>query len=249
MSSLKTESCCTVLTTILCFTTECNGLTYLYHYDRKTASKIMTSSSWTRAIMLRDPKERFLSAYLDKVVRSLITYLLDGEVCSRRCCNSAKNSPHPNSLNQQVSNAHFTKSKCCPTRRDCVSSKTNFSDFFTLATRCENEHWSPQSRRIDAKYWPYMNFVGHMDSAADFAERLLRHIGAWEEFGATGWGLHGNESIFLPHQKAKHATSAKDRMKSYYTPELERAVDDYCHLDYLVPYMNMTRRSLFQQNE
>lgn len=130
-----------------------------------------------------------------------------------------------------------------------MSSKTNFSDFLNLARRCENEHWSPQNRRIDAKYWPYMNFVGHMDSAAEFAERLLRHVGAWEEFGATGWGPNGNESIFLPHQKAKHATSAKDRMKNYYTPDLERAVDDYCYLDYLVPYMNMTKRTLFDENE
>jgi Sulfotransferase family len=51
---------------------ESNGLKYLYHYDRVTASTMMTSPEWTRAIVVRDPKERFLSAYLDKIVRTLV---------------------------------------------------------------------------------------------------------------------------------------------------------------------------------
>jgi Sulfotransferase family len=49
---------------------EVNGLKYLYHYDRVTASEMMTSPEWTRAIITRDSKERFLSAYLDKVVQN-----------------------------------------------------------------------------------------------------------------------------------------------------------------------------------
>jgi Sulfotransferase family len=51
---------------------ESNGLKYLYHYDRVTASTMMTSPEWTRAIIVRDPKERFLSAYLDKIVRAIV---------------------------------------------------------------------------------------------------------------------------------------------------------------------------------
>jgi hypothetical protein len=50
---------------------ESNGLKYLYQYDRVTASEMMSSPEWTRAIVVRCPKERFLSAYLDKVVREL----------------------------------------------------------------------------------------------------------------------------------------------------------------------------------
>jgi hypothetical protein len=48
---------------------EVNGLRYLYHYNRTAASHMMTAPDWTRAIFVRDPKTRFLSAYLDKVVR------------------------------------------------------------------------------------------------------------------------------------------------------------------------------------
>jgi hypothetical protein len=47
-----------------------NGLVYLSHYNTSRATEIMNDPSYTKAIFLRDPKERFLSAYLDKVVRS-----------------------------------------------------------------------------------------------------------------------------------------------------------------------------------
>lgn len=45
-----------------------NGLQYLYHYPPSQALKMMTSKhdNWTRAIFVREPLERLLSAYLDK---------------------------------------------------------------------------------------------------------------------------------------------------------------------------------------
>jgi len=42
---------------------ETNGLTYLHHYDLETANKMMTDPTWTRAIFVRDPKDRFFSAF------------------------------------------------------------------------------------------------------------------------------------------------------------------------------------------
>lgn len=47
---------------------ETNGLKYLYDFPIKRANEIMTSPEWTRAIFVRDPKERLVSAYLDKGV-------------------------------------------------------------------------------------------------------------------------------------------------------------------------------------
>ena len=35
-------------------------------------SHIMQAEDWTRAIFVRDPKERFLSAYLDKAVEEML---------------------------------------------------------------------------------------------------------------------------------------------------------------------------------
>lgn len=43
-----------------------NGLRYLYDYPIVEANIMMTSPNWTRAMFVRDPKERFISAFLDK---------------------------------------------------------------------------------------------------------------------------------------------------------------------------------------
>jgi hypothetical protein len=47
-----------------------NGLTLLRHLPLSEATNIMTNTSWIRAIFMREPKERILSAYLDKVKRT-----------------------------------------------------------------------------------------------------------------------------------------------------------------------------------
>ena len=44
-----------------------NGLKYLHAFSPRDATNMMRDPSWTRAIFLREPKQRFLSAYLDKV--------------------------------------------------------------------------------------------------------------------------------------------------------------------------------------
>jgi hypothetical protein len=119
---------------------------------------------------------------------------------------------------------------------------------------------------MEAKYWPYINFVGHMETVAADAERLLRHVGGdegWNKYGATGWGnddcqdcaifqksssnKSGNKVSTTSHAVlgAHHATAARDRLKSYYTPELERRVDEFCFGDYHVPTLNLTRTRIF----
>ena len=59
-----------------------NGLDYLNDYSTKQITLMMTSPEWTRAIFVRDPKERFLSAYLDKVRRK------DGMYVKHHCCSA-----------------------------------------------------------------------------------------------------------------------------------------------------------------
>jgi hypothetical protein len=107
-----------------------------------------------------------------------------------------------------------------------------------------------------------------MDTVAGDAERLLRRIGGedcWNKYGATGWGkekpenekdeettittlLDQDHAIFVSTSTgigAGHATDAKDRLKMYYTPELERQVDLYCMSDYHVPLLNLTKRDIY----
>jgi hypothetical protein len=107
---------------------------------------------------------------------------------------------------------------------------------------------------MEPKFWPCINFVGYMDTVAADAERLLRHVGGddcWQKYGATGWGKTGKvvgAAIFASTSTGigtRHATAAKDRLKMYYTPELERQVDQYCLGDYHVPVLNLTKREIY----
>jgi hypothetical protein len=193
-----------------------NGLKYLYDYDRDTASHMMTSPEYTRAIFVREPKERLLSAYLDK----------------------------------GVSNPSFVEGKCCKYTRTCGQvARESLSNFLDMMQTCEDGHWRPQNRRMEAKYWPYINFVGRMETLADDAKKLLTHVGAWDRFGKSGWGEHGNVSIFGTKAGGAgrtHATNARERLRVYYnTSELERNVDFYYAGDYANPVLNFTKLHLY----
>lgn len=194
---------------------EINGLRYLYDYDRETASHMMTSPEWTRAIFVREPKERFLSAYLDKAFHET-----------------------------------FIKKACCPTSGVCVSGARNSPQgFLDLIKRCSNPHWSPQTSRMEEKYWPYINFVGRMEHLEEDARRLLEKIGAWDEFGASGWGDDGSSSLFQSRSGGRmHATDARKKLQSYISPELEEELDDFYRKDYLNPVFHFNCLKVHNSN-
>lgn len=141
-----------------------NGLTYLYHLTLDEASTIINDKAWTKAIFVRDPLVRFLSAYIDKIVRHNSRY------------------PHAEGI--------------------------SFPEFVTLVeSGFRDVHWNPQCHLIDCPKWlPAMDFIGSFEEVATDTERLLRKIGAWEEFGATGWG-NGSHAIFQGTKNAVHASN------------------------------------------
>lgn len=57
-----------------------NGLKYLAQFPMRTVKHMLTSPDWTRAIFVRDPKERVLSSYLDKALHE------NGTHVKRKCC-------------------------------------------------------------------------------------------------------------------------------------------------------------------
>jgi hypothetical protein len=191
---------------------ELNGLKYLYDYNRTVASYMMIANDWTRAIFVRDPKERFLSAYLDKV----------------------------------VDNKDFFRKQCCLFTGACVApARESLQGFFDAVQTCEDAHWKPQHRRMESKYWRYVNFVGHMETTSQDAEHLLKMIGAWKLYGQSGWGRSGNLSIFKTSAGGagrEHATNAKERFAAFYTPSLERQVELYYSGDYANSVMNLTTK-------
>jgi hypothetical protein len=101
---------------------------------------------------------------------------------------------------------------------------------------------------MDEKYWQTINFVGNVETAADDARRLLQKIGAWEEFGATGWGESGTESIFQAAAGGagrQHATDARKKLRSYMTPELQKKIEKFYDDDYNNQVMNLTKIAIF----
>ena len=191
---------------------ERNQLRYLYHYNLSYASHIMTAPDWTRAIFVRDPKERFLSAYLDKGVED--TLFLD------TCCNRLR----------QI--------YCDPTPPALPA-------FLKAIQECKDSHWDPQSERMEAKYWPYINFVGHMQTVQEDAKVLLQRLHVWEHFGLTGWGKSQNAQIFTSEDGVHHANHAKSKMQEYLYPALELQVEDYYKEDYGSPWLNLSASRKF----
>lgn len=185
-----------------------NGLKYLYQYSLEDANAMLTDPTWTKAIFVREPKERFISAYLDKA----------------------------------VSNTYYVQTKCCPVSGDCaLLAKESPSNFFALTQWCDDSHWQPQTRRLPEKFWKYIDFVGYMDKIATDAEQLLRKIGAWHPYGTTGWGKHGNATIFSTTAGREHATQARKKLQQYLTPTLETQLEEYYARDYSNPHLNFTR--------
>ena len=161
-----------------------NGLTYLYHYNVEDALHIMTSDEWTRAIFVRHPIDRIISAYLDKVV--------------------AKS-------NSEEQNTTYFSKRCCPSDNMCSRiAQNSFQDFLHMAYWCPDPHWKSQSTIMDAKFWPFINFVGHLSTAQADAKALLQRLGAWETYGATGWGADESEPIFASKTAIRHKTNPKD---------------------------------------
>lgn len=80
--------------------------------------------------------------------------------------------------------------------------------------------------------------------AAD-AQRLLRRIGAWEEYGAYGWP----GAVFAGDATVRHATHAGDRMAHYYTTTaIEVAAEAWVHRDYELSVLQlMPRRKIVNE--
>jgi len=198
---------------------ETNGLKYLYDFDRERATEMMTSPEWTRALFVRDPKVRFLSAYLDKV----------------------------------MGHATYLRDKCCYYTGKCVhQARESLEGFLQVARFCADAHWQPQSRRMEQKYWPYINFVGHLETMAEDTKRLLEMVGAWDSYGASGWGDNGDEFVFQAKRGGvgrKHATDARKKLRQYMSPELEIQIDQFYADDYIIDKLGLEKLDVFGPNK
>jgi len=200
------------------------GLVRLHEYAPNKAEQMFLSDVWTRAVFVRDPKERVLSAYLNKIHK--VQFL------QQNCCRR-KNKTVQNLLQCHVENV---------TKLDL-----SFADFVQyIVPGCPNYHWIPQSHLLRKSEWKKMNFVGNFDRIEADGRRLLERIRAWESYGEKGWH---DGSIFHGGPVSSMYTGANGRLRQYYTSELEKRVEAFYQDDYNLPVFNLSRYKIFTEEK
>ncbi|KAL7516409.1 hypothetical protein ACHAWX_001430 [Stephanocyclus meneghinianus] len=100
---------------------------------------------------------------------------------------------------------------------------------------CPDKHWSPITQwRMERKFYPRLNFIGHLETAQWDIRRLLDklHPRAWEEYGLSGWGSNRNESMFTSASTVLHAKGTENYLNDFYNEEIERRVEKIYADDY-----------------
>lgn len=195
-----------------------NRLPYLKKYNISYANHMMfDEKEWTRAIFVRNPHERLLSAYLDKGVGTNFTEV------RRICC------PR--------------KRACMPPEADSFE---DFVTLLERSCLQRDKHWAPQISRIRSDYWAHVNFVGYMESFQEDLERLLRKVNATASDlpslssvlddphdGGGDAAAAGNDA------SRRHATDSRRKMKKFYTSKklFDRVTKMY-RTDYDNPHVN-----------
>ena len=86
---------------------------------------------------------------------------------------------------------------------------------------------------MEPKYWKYINFVGRMESINEDTEKLLKRVGAWDEYGKMGWGPHHNASMTRTSGSYQsHNTGSSSKIYQWFTPEKERMLEKFYADDY-----------------
>ena len=208
-----------------------NQLMYISNYTLEEAQEMLTSDEWTRAVFVREPKERVLSAFLNKVVKEKSFYI-------KKCCRSKY--------------FHFdvdVEKKRCKRKKQ----EGDFAYFLNRTLDCLNPHWDPQVNAIDEKWWNQMDFVGYMHHLADDAARLLKNIysskgtSAWNDYGKDGWGSNG--TAFMVRNTARHATNAHNKLRKYYTPCTEKFVERNWRAEWEEDVLNFAPFKLFNESQ
>jgi hypothetical protein len=211
-------------------------MTRLSDYSLEEAQSMMTDSKWRKAMFVRHPKPRILSAYLDKF----------------------------------VNHQRFFKQRVCPnyTRlggrnvTECIEAvvRKDFSFFLKEITTVnrDNVHWRSIYSTVDEKWWPWIDEIYDMENISETAKMFLQSIksnidgvSAWDRVGKTGWSenvrdcnSHG-DNPFLGKKDNRHKTDANTKMKHFYTPELERFVEERYADDLNNPYFQFSPIQLY----
>jgi Sulfotransferase family len=213
------------------------------------ATELLLDPSWTKAVIFRDPAERLLSAYLDKVV------------------------------NNGYTQHHFQINATQDTTDRSILTFEEFVDLVTMLPKFVNgtlvpeppghglhghtdPHWRPQSMMCGLDYLlPYFDFVGNFRYVSEHSKLLLERVGLWDNYGAkfdsakdghskgslctqtvlsrddAGFNVsrivHGfNQNGVSGKQLMTHTRNSKLKLNKYYTPDLMSKVRRAFQMDY-----------------
>jgi hypothetical protein len=218
-----------------------NKLKLLSDFSLEEAQMMMTSPSWKKAVFVRHPKPRLLSAFLDKAV-------VHSEYFQSHYC-AVYEKLHGGDLN------------------DCILHHQNFEFFlqnFTATSVIKDDmHWRSIYSRIDEKWWPHIDFIGNMQNLNQDAQEFLSsirsnidNVTAWDRNGRTGWSdkkskdcnvASKGEGPFLGVRDNSHMTKAREQMIKYYTPKLEVLIEERYADDLDNPYFSFSPLQLFEE--
>ena len=176
-----------------------NGLKYLNTYSLSEANEMLTSDKWTRALFVRDPKERSLSAYLTWKPVQLYKSMTNATI------EDAKLGKVNETIAKTRGGPGVGLVKCCKVMSDgdynwevmCLNHVKTFEGFLDLnedgqipipldangrkqwspgslrkSPSCQDKHWTPVSLwRMESKFYPYLNFIGHLE-VRDIARKI-----------------------------------------------------------------------------
>ena len=130
-------------------------------------------------------------------------------------------------------------------KRKCIENEDSFESFLYFVTtykeECWDVHWEPQVNKIDAKWWPYIDFIGYQHNLLGDSKTLLSSLtsikdeedgrSAWERYGSRGWGVEkkGCENrthYFLEENSSNHKIETGQHLLEWYTAETEKIVEE-----------------------
>jgi hypothetical protein len=208
-----------------------NKIPYLSQFPTEAATQMMISPEWTKAVFVREPKERVLSAFLDKAVNQKWYF-------KTNCC-------------EQLEDPQVVT--------DCVNNSQSFSSFLHYVTKfcIYDVHWEQQSSKIDSKWWPYFNFIGYQQNVQQDAHRLLSLLrsnvdgrSAWERVGSSGWGndneaCENRTSAFLEENTSHHRLDTGKKLSQWYNAETEALVEEFWKSDWEQKEMKFPQVQLY----
>lgn len=254
-----------------------NGLEYLHQFSIKEAQHMLTSEDWTRAMFVRDPKERALSGFLmwrprppeknllQKAKRGEVNEIVIGSHGKpgmlAECCQVTADGDYNLEvlcLNHVHSFDGFLDMIEDPTTNDIeeleqIKEENPIKYWLRSSPSCPDKHWSPITHwRMEQKFYPLLNFIGHLETAAWDIKRLLDRVSptAYQEFGASGWGINRNESMFKSSSTILHAKDTSIKLKEFYdSPEIEKRVEHMFVDDYMNKFLELDVVDIGEANE